>query len=89
MVTRPFTFTGRKLALNYATSAVGNVQVEVQSPDGRAVQGFELTSELYGDEIEGIVQWPEGADVSRLEGEAVRLRFVLKDADLYSLRFSA
>ena len=31
--------------------------------------------------------WKQGADVSRLAGQAVRLRFVMKDADLFSLHF--
>ena len=36
----------------------------------------------------GVVTWKSGADVSALSGRPVRLRFELKDADLYSLRFS-
>ena len=31
--------------------------------------------------------WKQGPDVGALAGKPVRLRFVLKDADLYSLRF--
>ncbi len=34
------------------------------------------------------VTWKHGADVSRLAGRPVRLRMVMKDADLYSFRFS-
>ena len=42
---------------------------------------------LYGDEISWDVTWKEGANVSRLAGTPVRLRFVMNEADLYSLRF--
>jgi hypothetical protein len=30
-----------------------------------------------------------GGDLRRLAGQAVRLRFVMKDADLYALRFAS
>ena len=43
--------------------------------------------EIVGDEIERVAAWENGADVSSLAGQPVRLRFVLKDADLYSIRF--
>jgi len=34
-----------------------------------------------------VVVWKKGADVGRLAGRPVRLRFVMKDADLFALRF--
>ncbi|MBI4340532.1 MAG: hypothetical protein HY680_11365, partial [Chloroflexi bacterium] len=65
------------------------VRVEIQDADGRPIPGYALEegSELYGDEIEGVVPWRDGPDVSALAGRPVRLRFALKDADLYALRF--
>ena len=52
--------------------------------------GFSLADapELFVDEIEGVFRWNEGGDVGRPAGSTVRLRFVLKDADLYAFRFS-
>jgi hypothetical protein len=44
--------------------------------------------ELIGDELDRIVSWKNGSDVSALAGRAVRLRFVMKDADLYAIRFT-
>ena len=43
--------------------------------------------ELVGDEIGRSVAWDGGSSVSELAGKPVRLRVVMKDADLYSLRF--
>ena len=40
-----------------------------------------------GTEIERTVVWRDSADVSPFAGKPVRLRFVLKDADLFSFRF--
>ncbi len=89
LLTKPLTFAGRELVINCATSAAGSVRVEVQGPDGQPMPGFALAdcSEFFGDEIEHTVTWQGGPDVSAFAGQAVRLRFVMKDADLYSLRF--
>jgi hypothetical protein len=42
---------------------------------------------LYGDELDAAAIW-KSADVSSLAGKPVRLRVVLKDADVYALRFA-
>jgi hypothetical protein len=89
LLTKPLTFEGKELVINYATSAVGSVQVEIQDAAGHAIDGFALAQcpEIFGDEIERVVSWEGGSDVSRLAGQPVRLRFAMKDADLYSIRF--
>lgn len=120
MVTRPITFEGSRLEINYSTSAAGSLRVEIQTADGKPIPGFSLAEcpEIIGDEISRIVAWGEvppplstgrdpestraesnlsyqtpivawegNQDVSRLAGKPVRLRFVMKDADLFSFRF--
>ena len=89
LVTKPFTFTGKALELNYRTGAPGFVRVEIQDKDGMPIPGHALDDcpEIIGDEIGRIVSWKQGADVSRLAGRPVRLRFGMKDADLFALRF--
>jgi hypothetical protein len=91
LVTKPLTYSGSKLHLNFATSAAGSLRVELQDPDGTALPGFSLDDghELFGDSVDRVVTWNQGADVSRLGGQPVRLRFRLKDADLYSFQFTA
>ncbi len=75
--------------INYSTSAVGYIRVEIQDEQGRPIPGYGLdeASEIYGDGIERIVAWSGGPDVSALSGGPIRLRFVMRDADLYSIRF--
>lgn len=89
MVTQPFTFSGRKLVVNFATGAAGGIRVEVQDVSNEPIAGFTLEDsvETIGDEIERTVRWKQGSSVASLAGRTVRLRFVMKDADLYSLRF--
>ena len=90
MVTRPLTFSGSTLSLNFASSAAGGLRVELQTPDGKPIDGFALADclEVIGDRIEHKVRWKSGATLSKLAGKPVRLRFQLKDADLYSLQFT-
>ncbi len=89
-VTRPFRFQGRSLRLNYSTSAVGSVRVEIQDSAGNVVSGFALSDsgEIFGDEIERTVAWKNEVDLTRLSKAPIRLRFEMKDADLYSFRFA-
>ena len=88
ILTKPLVFEGAELVLNFATSAAGNIRVEVQSPDGQPVQGFALDDcyEIFGDALARPVAWKNAA-IGALAGQPVRLRFVMSDADLYSLQF--
>lgn len=87
-VTKVITFTGKKLLLNYSTSAVGFLRVEIQTPQGMAIPGKSLREfpPLYGDELDAPATWTTGDDLSALAGKPVRLRFVMSDADLYAMR---
>ena len=89
MVTKPLTFTGKQLDVNFAASAVGGIRIELQDADGKPIPGHTLADAipLIGDAIDRTVAWKKGTDVSPLAGEPIRLRFVLKDADLYAIRF--
>jgi len=90
LITKPLTFTGRELSINFGTSAAGSIQVEIQDPTGNPVPGFSLADsrEQIGNEIDRVVTWKQGSDVSSLAGKPVRLRFVIKDADLYAFKFN-
>jgi hypothetical protein len=87
--TKPLTFTGRELELNFATSAAGGVRVEVQDVAGQPLPGLSLDDcvEMIGDRLARKVRWRE-ATLAGLAGTPVRLLLTLRDADLYSLRFT-
>lgn len=88
MRTHPLTFTGDGLYLNFATSAAGEVRVEVLDANGRALPGFGLddAEPVIGNELERRVSWKGGASLAAVAGQALRLRFVMKDAELFSLQ---
>jgi len=72
MVTKPFTFTGKELELNYRTGAPGFVRVEIQDAAGMPIPSYTLEDcpEIIGDEIARTVAWKQGTDVSRLAGRS-------------------
>lgn len=89
LVTKPLTFTGDQLTLNFASSAAGDIRVEIQDATGSPLPGFTLDDcpPIFGDALERTVVWKGGDDVRQFADKPVRLRFVLRDSDLYSFRF--
>ena len=67
----------------------GSIRVELQDAACRPLPGYTAADarELIGKHIAREVSWAAGADVASLAGRAVRLRTVMRDADLFALRF--
>ena len=89
MITKPLRFSGSELTINHSTSAAGQIKIEIQDILGKPIDGFSFdkADPIVGDKIEQTVSWEGNADVSTLAGKPIRLRFVMEDADLYSIRF--
>ena len=89
VLTKPLRFEGSRLIVNYSTSAAGGLRVEILDSEGAPLSGHSLANsvELYGDKIDQVVSWDKGPEVGKLAGQSIRLRFLIKDADLYSFRF--
>ena len=84
------TFSGDELVLNVDTSAAGQVQVEILDEQGKVVPGYSLEDcdQIYtANEINRVVKWNGKSNVGVLAGKLVRLRFVMRDADLYAFQF--
>ena len=88
-LTKYFTFSGSELEINYSTSAAGEIKIEIQDTNGKPVAGFTFddSQTIIGNEIARVVQWKSDKSLKELTGKSVRLRIVMKDADLYSIRF--
>jgi hypothetical protein len=90
MVTKPLRFAGNALFLNHETSPGGYIRVEIQDADGQAIPGYALAdmgTDLRGNARAQRVAWRQGGDVGPLAGQAIRLRVVMRQADLYAFRF--
>jgi hypothetical protein len=90
--TPPLVFDGGMLVLNVDTSATGLVRVGILDESGKPIDGF--TAEQCdlvhtANEIHRPVSWQGNRDVSKLAGRPVRLRFLLRNADLYAFQFVA
>ena len=90
LTTKPLTFSGGRLSLNYATSAAGSLRVEIQDAAGNPIPGYALADadELFGDTVDQTASWNGASDVSRLAGQPVRLRMKLADGDVFAYQFT-
>ena len=90
LTTRPLTFSGNHLEINYATSAAGQLRVELQDTDGKPVPGFALDDcePIWGDHISRTVKWKSSDDVGAHAGKTIRIRFEMSDADLFAIHFA-
>lgn len=89
MKTKTISFSGSKMVLNFATSAAGYILVELLDANDKVLPEFSsgLCNPLIGNEISRQVEWKNGPDLSGLKNIAVKIRFTMKDADLYSIQF--
>lgn len=85
----PFRFSGSSLYLDFSTSPIGSIRVELHDFMGIAQKGYTLDDclELKGDGKESMVCWKHGSDVSIFSGQLIRMRFSMSHADLFSFRF--
>ncbi len=90
VITHPLVFDGKELFLNYAAKQGGSLCVEIQDADGQAIAGLGEADSvpMTGDAIEQAVQWKGRESLQALEGQSVRVRFVIQNADLYSFKFA-
>lgn len=67
-------------------TGVTRLRIEIQDDPGRVIPGRALEDgpEMIGDALDRVVRWRDGSQVRPLAGRPVRLRFVMKDADLFA-----
>lgn len=90
VITRPFTFTGNNLMINFSTSAAGFILFEITDENTQVIEGYSFVDciPLIGNEIKRQVEWKRsGGSLDSLKGKPVRLRIRLRDADLFSIKF--
>lgn len=85
LMTKPFTFDGDILSLNFRTSARGEIVMKIIDERGNTIDGY-TTCPLFGDSIERIVDFEK--PLAELAGKTVRFVFEMSDAELYAFRLS-
>lgn len=86
LVTKPISFCGDTLHINFETSAYGYIIVELLDKDGNEIPG-KRSFELFGNNIDRKVRFEDGSGFGEFAGKDVRLRFRMRDAKLYSIKF--
>jgi len=84
-------FTGERLLLNVDTGASGEMRVEMLDEKSEPIPGYSLADcDLIHttNEINRVVKWRGESDVKQLSGKPVRLRFLMRDVDLYAFQFA-
>lgn len=81
ILTKPFTVEAQEMRVNFATSALGGLNVCICSEDGEELAGYKSYT-MFGDSTDRPVEFEK--QVSELIGKRVRIRFTLSDAHLYS-----
>jgi hypothetical protein len=84
VVTKPFTFDGSELLLNFSTSALGYVRIEILDEDGNAIEGYD-SGRLFGNTTDRPCDF--ASPISALVGKPIRFKITMRDADLYSFKF--
>ena len=84
LTTRPLRFTGAELFVNAAID--GELRVEVLDREGRVIEPYriEACEPVTGDSTRHRVRWRGGVSLRDLADDAVRFRFALSRAKLYS-----
>ena len=87
--TRPFTFTGTQLEINYSTSVAGSIRIALLDEAGDSLPKFALDDcpHIFGDEIARTVRWENANTIDVAPHQPIRLQFELTEADLFSFRF--
>lgn len=92
LLTEPIVFDGIYLFVNADVAGKKSaLYVELVDEDGNAIEGYtkkECKPLTKTDSTKAMVSWKNNADLAALAGKPVRLRFYLKDGDLYSFWIS-
>ena len=89
IVTKPLAFAGSRMEVNVDASALGGLDVELQSAEGQVLNGYsaEQCDTVEGNQVAATVRWGGNSDVSSLAGRQIRARFVMRSAKLFAFRF--
>lgn len=85
-ISKPLILNGKVLKANFSTSTKGYVKVVILDEKGKALPGYTEADAIpaIGDKIDGTISWQSGKRLQELNGKKVRIKFIVKDADLYS-----
>jgi len=85
VLTKPVTFEGDSMNINFSTSAQGHVRIRLCDENGEVMEGYD-SGYLFGDALRREVEFEK--KLGELAGKTVRMRIEICDADLYSMEIA-
>jgi len=82
LTTKPFTFEGGTLTINFRTSARGCIDLTVTDEYNVPIPGYS-SGEIFGDALDRTVDFDK--PLSELQGRNVRFVFTMRDAEIFAL----
>jgi len=80
LITRPFVLRNKEILVNVNIRNGGRVLVEASDKAGKVIA---TSKEIRGDHRRTEVRWAKG-NIAILKGKVVKLKFTLREAELYS-----
>lgn len=86
-ITKLLILKGNNFLINYSASSIGYIKVVLLGEDDKEIEGFKETDSelLRGDKIDSKVIWKSGKTIKQLNNTKVRIKLIVRDADIYSL----
>ena len=81
VLTKPFTFEGSKMSVNFATSAFGYLCIPFCDEQGAEIPSYN-SGRLFGNTIDRPCDFEKS--LTELNGKTVRMKISMKDAEFYS-----
>lgn len=90
LTTKPLEGLTGELFLNYRCGPGGYIRVELLDRDGYPIPGYRAfeCDVIREDSTEELVSWAARSELPRRDDEPIRLRFMMRNASLYSFRTS-
>jgi hypothetical protein len=85
-ISKPVVLRGKNFKINYSASSIGYIYVVLLDETGKEIEGFGRADahKLMGDKIDADVKWKSGKTISDIGDKPVRIKFISRDADIYS-----
>jgi len=84
VITKPTLVEGGRLFVNFSTSALGYLRIELLDENGSAVDGYD-SGRLFGDSVNRPIDFER--PLTEFLGKRVKMKITMKDADFYSFCF--
>lgn len=81
LLTKPLILDGDSMNINFSTSSMGSINIKICTADGNEIEGYDSKT-IFGDSLSRPVDFEK--PLSALKGKEVRIKFSLRDCDLYS-----